>query len=223
MRFKAEQFLGVYSMSRKTSQKSIQFSLLALSAVALLGACGSKPSETAAELLSTDQRPDISDDRQTVHITVGTKDHINIRSRDLRALVKNVPHSPDGKTQTQLLTGQYISAVAQNEKTTIVAVAVNGMTFTETDFSMVFLVNPANPDKPKLVKFEMPGKKNQKDNSTQPFRTVRELIFDSSGLLHLQHADASGSRAEIIINQDATIRSCRYIVKDEGSLCGEQH
>jgi hypothetical protein len=94
MRIKAKQFLGEYGMSRKTAQKSIQCSLLALAAVILLGACGSKPSETSAELLSTDQRPDISDDRQTVHITVGTKDHINIRSRDLRALVKNVPHSP---------------------------------------------------------------------------------------------------------------------------------
>jgi hypothetical protein len=47
------------------------------------------------------------------------------------------------------------------------------------------------------------------------------MSFDSSGILHIEHTDASGSRAEVLVNPDLSIRSCVYIEKEEGKLCGE--
>jgi hypothetical protein len=105
----------------------------------------------------------------------------------------------------------------------MVAIAVRGMMYAETDFTMLFVVNPVFPDQPELVKFVMPGQKAASDGSTAPFRAVRELRYDESGILHLVHTDASNSKAEVLINPDLSIRSCNYLEKDEGLLCGEDN
>lgn len=205
-----------------TNQNKINFfSSLSLACVlgTLTAGCGQRTSES--QTLSTDQRPDISEDRSSVHITAGTKDFAHIYAKDLQAYVTNIPDADSDKTSTQKLTGQFIFAVAQNPRTNMVAVAVRGMLYTETDFSMIFFVNPAFPKRPQLMSFVMPGKKKLPENTTHALRSIRDLYFDDSGILHAVTTDASGSRAELLINPDATIRSCHYIEKDEGQLCGE--
>lgn len=203
------------------NRNRILFSLCIL-ALAAVG-CGSKADKGIANIQSTDQRPEISEDHSEVYLTVGTKDHARIKASSLQALVSQVPDPYSGATSTKKLTGEFIFQVAQNERTTLAAIAVRGMIYAESDFTMLFIVNPSVPDKPQLVKFVMPGKKPAADGSTPAFRAVRELHYDSSGLLHLVHADASGSKAEVLINPDMTIRSCKYLVRDEGNLCGEDH
>jgi hypothetical protein len=141
----------------------------------------------------------------------------------LKALVNGVPDVDTGEPTTLNLTGEFIFKVAQNPRTNMVAIAVRGMIYAETDFTMLFVVNPAVPNKPQLVKFVMPGKKASLDGSTPAFRAVRGLTYDESGILTMIQTDASGSEAEVKINPDLSIRSCTYIRKDEGALCGETH
>lgn len=205
-----------------TNKISGIFSILALAGVALTS-CGQNTNEPSALVQSTDQRPDISEDRTSVHITAGTKDYARIFAKDLQAIVTNVPDPYTGKTNSQKLTGSFIFAVAQNPRTNIVAIGVRSFIFAETDFSMLFLVNPAVPNKPQLVSFVMPGKKSLAANTTHALRAIRDLHFDNSGILHVTHTDASSSRAEILVNPDGSIRGCKYIVKEEGALCGEDH
>lgn len=204
-----------------TQNKTKFFTVLSLACVlgTLAAGCGQRSLES--QTLSTDQRPDISEDRSSVHITAGTKDFAHIHAKDLVAYVTDIPDPYTGKTSTQKLTGEIISAVAQNPRTNMVAVAVRGMMFAEADFSMIFYVNPAFPKQPQLMPFVMPGKKKLGENTTHALRSVRELYFDESGVLHAVTTDASGSRAELLINPDTTIRSCRYLEKSEGHLCGE--
>jgi hypothetical protein len=191
--------------------------------LAFTAGCGIKKPLGEASLMSTDERPDISEDRTSVNITAGTKDHLVIRASELKALVSGVPDINTGEPKNMTLTGQFIFKVAQNPRTNMVAIAVRGMIYAETDYTMLFVVNPAVPNKPQLVKFVMPGKKVALDGSTPAFRAVRALSYDDSGLLTLKHSDASGSEAEVKINPDLTIRSCTYLRKDEGALCGENH
>ncbi|NBX16483.1 MAG: hypothetical protein EBR09_03865 [Proteobacteria bacterium] len=209
----------------KQNQFSRFFVLAAAAALAgtTLTSCGSISQQVSSAVQSTDQRPDISEDRTSVHITAGTKDFAHIYAKDLQALVTNVPDPDTGRTSTQKLTGTWIFDVAQNPRTHIVAVGVRSFIFAETDFSMLFLVNPAFPDKPQLVSFVMPDKKSLAANTTHALRSIRGLRFDDSGILHVTHSDASGSRAEVLVNPDGSIRGCKYIEKDEGQLCGEDH
>ncbi|NBW81449.1 hypothetical protein EBR21_06810, partial [bacterium] len=183
--------------------------------------CAGSKTNLSASVQSTDERPDISEDRTSVHITAGTKDSATIKAQDLQALVTNVPDPNTGITSTQKLTGSWIFQVAQNPRTNIVAIGVRSFIFAETDFSMVFLVNPAVPNKPQLVSFVMPGKKALPANTSHPFRSIREMRFDESGILHVVHNDASDSKAEVLVNPDGSVRSCSYLSKEEGLLCGE--
>lgn len=190
-----------------------------------LSGCGflSTPLAGDSSSLSTDQRPDISDDRRSVHVTFGSQGYANIKASDLKALVSQVPDIDTGELKSELLTGDFIFQVAQNPRTELVAIAVRGMMYAETDYTMLFVVNPLFPDQPELVKFVMPGQKPAADGSTPAFRAVRELRYDDSGILHLVHTDASNSKAEVLINPDLSVRGCSYIEKDEGLLCGENH
>jgi hypothetical protein len=201
-----------------------QSSLVALSMLTISG-CGlfTPPQNTESETLTTNQRPDIADDRRSVHVTFGSQGYANIKAADLKGLVSKVPDIDTGELRSELLTGEFIFQVAQNPRTEMVAIAVRGMMYAETDFTMLFVVNPMFPDQPELVKFVMPGQKAAADGSTAPFRAVRELRYDDSGILHLVHTDASSSKAEVLINPDLSIRSCKYLEKDEGLLCGEDH
>lgn len=185
--------------------------------------CGLKTEQTSAQVLDTVQRPDISDDGQSVNITAGTPDHVLIKASELKALVSGIPNPDTGKSETLELQGQFIFRVAQNPRTNLVAIGVRGLISYETDYSMVFVINPAAPNKPQLVKFVMTGKKPASDGSTPAFGTIRKMHFDDSGLLHIEHGDQSDSRAEIVVNHDLSIRSCRYLEKVPGSaaLCGE--
>ncbi|MFZ9520899.1 MAG: hypothetical protein ACO3A4_10515, partial [Silvanigrellaceae bacterium] len=185
--------------------------------------CARSHIENSAQIQSTDERPDISEDRTSVHITAGTKDSATIKVQDLQANVTGVPNLDTGATSTQKLTGSWIFQVAQNPRTNIVAIGVRSFIYAETDFSMVFLVNPAAPQRPQLVSFVMPGKKALPANTTHPFRAIRSLSFDESGILHIVQTDASDSRAEVLVNPDGSIRGCRYLNKSEGALCGENH
>ena len=97
------------------------------------------------------------------------------------------------------------------------------MIFAEFDYTMLFVVNPMFPVQPELVKYIMPGQKAASDGSSPAFRAVRELRYDDSGILHLVHTDVSSSKAEVLINPDLSIRSCKYLEKDEDHLCGEDH
>lgn len=196
--------------------------LIAL-AGSLLTSCGQQTRDLSASIQSTDERPDISEDGTSVNITAGTKDFAKIFAKDLQAFVTNVPDPNTDFSSTQKLTGTFIFSVAQNPRTNIVAIGVRSFILAETDFSMLFLVNPAVPNKPQLVSFVMPNKKSLAANTTHPLRAIRELSFDDSGILHVTHTDASGSRAEVLVNPDGTIRGCKYIEKEEGQLCGEDH
>lgn len=198
----------------------------ALAAFSLLSASGCGLLNTAqtstADVLSTDQRPDISEDRQSVHVTFGSQGYAHIKASDLKGLVSKVPDLNSGELRSELLTGEFIFQAAQNPRTEMVAIAVRGMMYAETDFTMVFVVNPMFPDQPELVQFVAPGQKAAADGSTLAFRAVRELRYDDSGILHVVHTDASNSKAEVLINPDLSIRSCKYLEKDEGLLCGEE-
>jgi hypothetical protein len=198
------------------------FALLAFAGGSLTS-CGQKTHPLSASAQSTDERPDISEDRTSVNITAGTKDFAKIFAKDLQAFVTRVPDPNTGLTSTQKLTGSFIFSVAQNPRTNIVAIGVRSFILAEMDFSMLFLVNPAVPNKPQLVSFVMPGKKPLAANTTHALSAIRELRFDDSGILHVTHTDASGSRAEILVNPDGSIRGCKYIEKEEGQLCGEDH
>lgn len=202
------------------STNFITLTCLSLASQGLLS-CGHKTTTTAATVASTDERPDISDDRRSVHITAGTRDSATIHAKDLSGLVTGVPNIDTGATSTQKLTGSYILAVAQNPRTNLVAIGVRSFSYVETDFSMVFVINPAVPDKPQLVSFEAPGQKTLSNGTTKPMRSIRSMSFDASGILHVVHTDASDSRAEVLINRDLTIRSCKYLERGEGHLCGE--
>ncbi|MEN9824656.1 MAG: hypothetical protein RI953_401 [Pseudomonadota bacterium] len=208
-------------MKAFNSQKTLALVAFLGLAGSLATSCALSKNDLSASVQSTDQRPDISEDRTSVHITAGTKDYANIRAQDLQALVTNVPDPDTGITSTKKLTGSWIFQVAQNPRTNIVAIGVRSFIYAETDFSMLFLVNPAVPNKPQLVSFVMPGKKALPANTTHPFRAIRGLQFDASGILHVVHTDASGSKAEVLVNPDGSIRSCEYLLKDEGLLCGE--
>lgn len=190
-----------------------------------LTACNGEKQTGESAILSTDQRPDIADDGSSVFITVGTKSEYTIRAKDLKALVSGIPDPDSGKKSTYELSGQFIFKVAQNPRTNFVAIGVRGLISYETDYSMVFLINPAAPNKPQLVKFVLPGKKAAADGSTPAFSTIRHMEFDSSGLLRIEQGDQSDSRAEIVVNHDLTIRSCRYLERDAvtNNLCGEDH
>jgi hypothetical protein len=192
-------------------------------ALSFTAGCKTQAPTTEATAMSTDERLDISEDRTSVNITAGTKDHIVIRANELKALVSGIPDVDTGVPSTMTLSGQLIFKVAQNPRTNMVAIAARGLLFTETDYSMLFVVNPLSPDRPQLVKFVMPGKKAALDGSTPAFGTVRGLSYDDSGILTLKHTDASGSEAELKINPDLTIRSCKYLVKEDEGLCGEKH
>ncbi len=199
-------------------------SLAALTVLAVSG-CGlfGPHQNTESETLTTNQRPDIAADRQSVHVTFGSQGYAHIKASDLKGLVSNVPDAYTGELRSELLTGEFIFQAAQNPRTEMVAIAVRGMMFAESDYTMLFVVNPMFPDQPELVKFTMPGQKAASDGSTPAFRAVRELRYDDSGILHLVHTDASNSKAEVLINPDLSIRSCKYLEKDEGLLCGEDH
>jgi len=198
----------------------------ALTALSLLSATGcglfSSAQNTQAEIMSTNERPDISEDRRSVHVTFGSQGYANIKASDLKGLVSKVPDINTGELRSELLTGEFIFQVAQNPRTEMVAIAVRGMMYAETDFTMLFVVNPMFPDQPELVQFVAPGQKAAADGSTLAFRAVRELRYDDSGILHVVHTDASNSKAEVLINPDLSIRSCKYLEKDEGLLCGEE-
>ena len=198
--------------------------IVAASTIAL-SACDGRPQSDAADVLSTDQRPDIADDGSSVHIVVGTKSDYTIRAADLKALVSGIPDPDSGKNTTFELTGQFIFRVAQNPRTNFVAIGVRGLISYETDYAMIFVINPAAPNKPQLVKFVMPGKKPAADGSTPAFGTIRRMEYDNSGLLRIEHGDQSDSRAEIVVNHDLSIRSCRYLERDAvtNNLCGEEH
>jgi hypothetical protein len=187
-------------------------------------ACDNTNVQGESVVLSTDQRPDIADDRSSVHITVGTKSEYTIRAADLKALVSGIPDPDSGKKMTLELSGQYIFRVAQNPRTNFVAIGVRGLISYETDYSMVFVINPAAPNKPQLVKFVLPGKKPAADGSSPAFSTIRHMEYDDSGLLRIHQGDQSDARAEIVVNQDLSIRSCRYLERDAVTniLCGEE-
>lgn len=204
-------------------QSIFKLSYALVSSLTLLGCSNNK--QTNANVLSTDQRPDISEDRTRVHITAGTKDFIYINAADLKALVSGIPHPDTGLGETLPLNGQFIFAVAQNPRTNLVAVGVRGLISYETDYSMVFVVNPAVPNKPQLVKFVMPGKTAAKDGSTPAFGTIRHMEFDSSGLLRIQHGNQSDASAEIVVDHALNIKSCKYLtrVSNNDGLCGENN
>lgn len=197
--------------------------LVALVSLLCVTSCGNRQQTRGADVLSTDQRPDIADDRSSVHITAGTKDFAVIKASDLTALVSGVPDPDSGKSLTMKLNGQFIFKVAQNPRTNLVAIGVRGLLVYEEDYSMVFVINPAFPNKPQLVKFVMPGKSPAADGSTPAFSTIRKMEFDSSGLLRIQHSGQSDALAEVLVGHDLSILSCRYIERDthENKLCGE--
>lgn len=157
----------------------------------------------------------------TKHRPNGTKGNLIIKATDLKGLVRGVPDFDNNGTKTEELRGEFIFQVAQNPRTHMVAVAVRSFTYAETDFSMLFVINPAAPDEPQLVNFVLPGQKPAADGSTLPFRAVRELYYDAAGILHLTHTDDSGSSAKVLINPDLSIRGCNYSERGEGLLCGE--
>jgi len=185
--------------------------------------CGPQATSTSAQIASSDQRPDISDDRSSVLITAGTRDFARIHAKDLSGLVTDVVDPETGETSTQKLTGSFIFQVAQNPRTNLVAIGVRSFIYAETDFSMVFLINPAFPNRPQLLSFDAPGQNRLPSGTTKPLGSIRSMSFDSSGILHIEHTDASDSRAEILVNPDLSIRSCKYIKKEEGQLCAEGH
>lgn len=206
-----------------TSLKTTNLIALAFLSVASQGllSCGAKPASTSSQIASTDQRPDISDDRTSVLITAGPRDFARVHAKDLSGLVTDVENPETGKTSTEKLTGSFIFQVAQNPRTNLVAIGVRSFIYAETDFSMVFVVHPAFPNKPQLVSFDAPGQKRLPKGTTKPLGAIRSMSFDSSGILHIVHTDASNSRAEILINPDLTVRSCKYLEKGEGKLCAE--
>ncbi|MEY3901350.1 MAG: hypothetical protein RL189_656 [Pseudomonadota bacterium] len=209
-------------MTVSTAKNLIALALASFTGLAVQS-CGPKSSTTSAQIASTDQRPDISDDRTSVHITAGTRDFIRIHAKDLSGLVTHVPNPETGEISTQRLTGSYIFQVAQNPRTNLVAIGVRSFIYAEVDFSMVFLINPAFPNKPQLLSYDAPGQKRLPNGTTKPLRAIRSMSFDSSGVLHIVHSDASGSKAKVLVNPDMSIRSCEYIAKEEGSLCNEGH
>ena len=206
-------------MTYLSAKNMLQVLCLMLSSQTLLS-CG--PSVTnSSSIASTDERPDVSEDRRSVRITAGTRSSATIRVEDLSALVTGVPDLDSGSTSTAKLTGTYIFSVSQNPRTNMVAIGVRSFIYAETDFSMVFVVNPAFPNKPQLVSFDAPGRKALPNGTTHPLRSIKGMSYDSAGVLHIKHADASGSFAEVLVNPDLSIRSCHYVEKSEGSLCGE--
>lgn len=207
-------------MAVLNSNNIFALAVLTLASQGLIS-CGPQVTTTSAQITSTDQRPDISEDRSSVLITAGTRDFARIHAKDLSGLVTDVVNPETGETSTQKLTGSFIFKVAQNPRTNLVAIGVRSFIYAETDFSMVFLINPAFPNRPQLLSFDAPGQKRLPSGTTKPLRSIRAMSFDSSGILHIEHTDASGSRAEILVNPDLSIRSCKYIEKDEGELCAE--
>jgi hypothetical protein len=206
-------------MTNLSSKNIFQVLCFILSSQTLLS-CG--PSATnSSSIASTDERPDVSEDRTSVRITAGTRNSATIRAEDLSALVTGVPDLDSDSTSTMKLTGSFIFSVTQNPRTNMVAIGVRSFIYAETDFSMVFVVNPAFPNKPQLVSFDAPGRKALPNGTTHPLRSIKGMSYDSAGVLHIKHADASGSFAEVLVNPDLSIRSCHYVEKSEGSLCGE--
>ena len=206
-------------MANLSAKNMLQVLCFMLSSQSLLS-CG--PSTTnSSSIASTDERPDVSEDRTSVRITAGTRNSATIRVGDLSALVTGVPDLDSDSTSTMKLTGTYIFSVTQNPRTNMVAIGVRSFIYAETDFSMVFVVNPAFPNKPQLVSFDAPGRKALPNGTTHPMRAIKGMSYDSAGVLHIKHADASGSFAEVLVNPDLSIRSCHYVEKSEGSLCGE--
>lgn len=206
-------------MANLSAKNMLQVLCFVLSSQTLLS-CG--PSTTnSSSIASTDERPDVSEDRTSVRITAGTRSSAIIRVEDLSALVTGVPDLDSGSTSTAKLTGTYIFSVSQNPRTNMVAIGVRSFIYAETDFSMVFVVNPAFPNKPQLVSFDAPGRKALPNGTTHPLRSIKGMSYDSAGVLHVIHADASGSRAEVLVNPDLSIRSCHHIEKSEGNLCRE--
>ena len=206
-------------MANLSAKNMLQVLCFMLSSQSLLS-CG--PSTTnSSSIASTDERPDVSEDRTSVRITAGNRNSATIRVEDLSALVTGVPDLDSDSTSTMKLTGTYIFSVTQNPRTNMVAIGVRSFIYAETDFSMVFVVNPAFPNKPQLVSFDAPGRKALPNVTTHPMRAIKGMSYDSAGVLHIKHADASGSFAEVLVNPDLSIRSCHYVEKSEGSLCGE--
>lgn len=157
-------------------------------------ACKQRPQSDLSRGLSTDQRIEVifSEDRKSATIIDGLSDPVTLKASSLFASVHFVPPAENGTLPTRSLKGEQFFASGVNQFTGQIALGVRAMNSREHNWSMVFLVDRADIENPKLVRLYRRDQKSQsiEPRTTNPFDLITKIQFQPSGELWVTHKSA---------------------------------
>jgi len=153
--------------------------------------------------LSSEERPDISEDRTSVRFTAGTKDYAILKASDLSVTwpMKNKA----GLVEIKELSGRSISHVIQRQEDNRFAVAIDFSEDQEQPLSMVFVGHPSAPQNiAHLAYYD----KRSGGNYLRKMKDVMNLFFDAKNQLHVVQMDSKNNHSELVFAPDYEFLSC---------------
>lgn len=182
--------------------------IFCLTAALSLTSCKTLPDPS--QTLSTDERPDISEDRSQVKFTYGTKEFAILKASDLK--INFYSKTKNDSENIREMSGRSIRYVYQHPSNQSFAVAVE---FSEPDakpLSMVFVGYPSALDKISAVGYYQSVKRNQPGSKKlRAMHEIMNLFFDAKNQLHVVQADESGNSSELVFGPDFQFLSCESL------------